>query len=296
MENKKNSSGIWSKVGILLGIVFAIFLGGYFLLDKLIVPHYFKDYGINGMGDLFGVISSLYQTPNESQLIANGYSDDDLQSALNDLTNAGYDFEIDSEGKIVLGNNFKDSAVAVELTDREFAAVANSILKSNILDDNLQELNYFELGKLSILEVTFNFDEDSKSGDVYSRANISFIAKLDTAEMINQIEEQMETPKMLLNMIIPTTLYFSVSYDLDLERMENERISNGKIAINGRTEKQSEILINMLVDFIFPPEDGMNMHNFILEFGNIILKGIDELGEFKFKQVNERNGLFISAN
>lgn len=291
LQEKKKSSGLWGKVCILLGVIIAIFLSGYFLLDKAIIPHYFRDYGINGMGDLIGVIGSLYESPKENNLVTNGYSENDLKSALDKLENSNY--HLDDNGDIII-EDFNDNANTVELTDREFAAVSNKILKSEVLKDALHKLNYIELKKISILEVNFQLEENSKVGEVYNSAKISFIAKLDTSEMINQIEQQMETPKMLLNMIIPKTLYFSVSYDIDLQKLANERISNGHIAINGRTEKESEILINMLVDFIFPPEDGMNMHKFVIEFGNVILKGIDELGDFKFKIVNERNGLFIS--
>jgi len=57
--------------------------------------------------------------------------------------------------------------------------------------------------------------------------------------------------------------------------------------------KESEILINLLIDFIFPPEDEMNMQKFTKTFGDIILTSINELGDFKFKQVDERNGFLI---
>ena len=105
----------------------------------------------------------------------------------------------------------------------------------------------------------------------------------------------METPVFLLNMIIPDTLYFSVSYDIDLSKAENERVSDGTISINGRTAAQSKILIDLLVDFIFPEEDKMDLNKFTDTFGNIVLEGIDILGEFKFIDNIEKNGVMFNG-
>lgn len=291
MKKETKHSGILGKVAILIAAIFIIIGGGYLLLDKLIVPKYFSEYGINGMGDLIGVVSSLYKNPKEEKLVANGWSDADYVSASEKLDEAGYN--IDDNGDIVI-ENFKTNAQAVELTDREFAAVCNKLIDKGILTDVLPNLNYINLLNISILEVNVNLDESSKNADVYSSANINFIAKLATQDLKNQMANQMETPISLLNMIIPSDLYFSVSYDIDLEKEGEERIENGIIAINGRTAEQSQILINMLIDFVFPPEDEMNLHKFTNTFGDIILKSIDELGEFQFKKVDDRNGLFIS--
>lgn len=291
MKKEKKHSGIWGKVSILLGIIIIIIGGGYVLLDRLIVPKYFSEYGINGMGDLIGVVSSLYKNPKEENLVSNGWSDADYASASEKLDESGYN--IDENGDIVI-DGFKVNAQAVELTDKEFAAVCNKLIDKGILNDVLPNLNYVNLEKISILEVNLNFDEQSKNDDVYSSANINFVAKLETQDLKNQMAAQMETPISLLNMIIPSDLYFTISYDFDLEKSGNERIENGIIAINGRTAEQSQVLINMLIDFVFPPEDEMNLHKFTNTFGDIILKSIDELGNFQFKKVDERNGFLIS--
>ena len=67
------------------------------------------------------------------------------------------------------------------------------------------------------------------------------------------------------------------------ENEENERtISNGHISINGRKEKQSNILINLLIDFIFPDSEEMNKEKFTHELGNVIISGIEILGDFDF--------------
>lgn len=292
MKNNR-SSGVWSKILILLGIVVVVILGGYFFLDKIIIPKHFGEYGIYGMSDLIGVMNSLYKNPKEENLVSNGWSESDYKSASVKLDNAGYN--IDDNGDIVL-EDFRLNASSVELTDREFAAVCNRLIDKGYLSDLLPNLQFANLkDNISILELNIVPNESSKVGNEYMSANINFIAKLSTSDLINQIESQMGTPKSLLKMIIPDVLYFTVSYDFDLSKTTSERLSNGSIAINGRTAEQSEILINLLITFIFPPEDNMNMEKFTETFGEIILKSIDELGDFKFKKVDERNGFLISA-
>ena len=290
MKEKKKSK-IWGKVCIILGVVAAIVFGGYLFLDKIIIPKYFSEYGINGMGDLLGVVNSLYKNPKENKLVSNGWTQNDWISASGKLDESGYN--LDENGDIII-EGFRANASAVELTDREFAAVCNKLIDAGILNEVLPNLNYINLDKISILEVNININEESLNEDVYSSANINFIAKIDTSDVKNQISSQMDTPRTLLDMIIPKDIYLTVSYDIDLDKADEERIERGTIAINGRSASQSEILINLLIDFIFPPEEGMNMHKFTNSFGEILLKGIDELGEFKFKKVDERNGFYIS--
>ncbi len=278
---------------IIVGVVAAIIFGGYLFLDKVIIPKYFSEYGIHGMGDLLGVVNSLYKNPKEDKLVTNGWTDVNWQTASGKLAESGYN--IDENGNIVI-EGFKQNAQAVELTDREFAATCNKLIDAGLLSEVLPNLNYINLEKVSILEVNVTLDEESKVGEVYSAAKIDFIAKIDTTDVKNQIATQMETPKALLDMIIPKDIYLTVSYDINLANTNGERIEHGLIAINGRTAQQSEILINLLIDFIFPPEDEMNLEKFTVTFGDILLKGIDELGEFQFKEVDERNGFLISPN
>ena len=291
---KSKRSGILGKVLITLCIVIAIFAGGYFLLDKAIVPKYFGQYGINSIPDLAGVVTSLYKNPNEKKLITNGYTQTDLSNSVTKLQAA--DYKIDNDGKITDKNNFKGHG-KVELTDREFAAVCNKLLEDGALADALPNLNYLNTMQISLLQVIITPNEDSFDGDGYNAANISFIIKINTVDIRAQIATQMQTPTYLLNMIIPDDLYFTVSYDFDLTKTENERITQSTIAINGRTAKQSELLINLLIGFIFPEEDEMNYEKFTNSIGEIALKGIDAIGEFKFiKNVDgkNQNGILIN--
>lgn len=276
---KKKSSAFLGKILVLLAIVLAVFSGGYFFIDKVIVPKYFGKYGIHNVPDLVGVVTSLYNSPKESKLIKNGYTQSDVTLAIKALQDANY--AIADDGTIDKNVEFKGDK-SVTLSDREFAGICNKLIESGILVDALPNLNYINLEKISILEVTITPDENSKAENEYLGANISFIAKIDTVDIRDQIALQMDTPIYLLKMIIPDVLYFSVSYDLDLTKQQSERVSNGTIAINGRSENQSKILIDLLVEFIFPDEEKMDKDKLIADFGNIILEGIDALGDFKF--------------
>lgn len=273
---KKSKAGIVGKVAIVLCVIFAIFTGGYFFLDKLIVPKYFGKYGIYGVGDLVGTVASLYKSPKESKIVTNGYTQTDFTNAISKLQNANYQINDDGTITVVGFENIKGDAEVV-LTDREFASVCSKLVEDGFLVDMLPNLNYLNIINMSILELIITPEEGSET-----KSNISFLTKIETVDIREQIATQMDTPLFLLNMIIPDVLYFSVSYDIDLEKSEEERVSNGSIAINGRSAKQSKILIDLLVDFIFPAEEGMDLNKFTTTFGNIILEGIDVFGSFRF--------------
>ena len=273
---KKSKAGIVGKVAIVFCVIFAIFTGGYFFLDKLIVPKYFGKYGIYGVGDLVGTVASLYKSPKESKIVTNGYTQTDFTNAISKLQSANYQINDDGTITVVGFENIKGDAEVV-LTDREFASVCSKLVEDGFLIDMLPNLNYLNIINMSILELIITPEEGSET-----KANISFLTKIETIDIREQIAAQMDTPLFLLNMIIPDVLYFSVSYDIDLEKSEAERVSNGSIAINGRSAKQSKILIDLLVDFIFPAEEGMDLNKFTSTFGNIILEGIDVFGSFKF--------------
>ena len=148
---KKKNSGILAKIIILLSFILAVFAGGYFFLDKLIVPKYFKQYGINGLGDLVNVVSSLYSTPNEAKMITNGYTQTDFSNAVSKMQKAGY--KIESDGTIKSENMSEFKGVGkLELTDREFAAVCNEFLDNGLLEDSLSDLNYLNITELSVLD------------------------------------------------------------------------------------------------------------------------------------------------
>lgn len=287
MKNKKVK--FISKFIIAITLIVGVFVGGYFLLDKSIVPKYFGQYGINSVPDLVGVVTSLYKSPNESKLVTNGYTQTDTTNAIKKLQSANY--KIQDDGTILKDDfNVFQGDAQIELTDREFAAVCNKMLENGILVDVLPNLNYLNVINITLLEVKVTPKADSYDGTGYTSANIEMILKINTENIREQIASQMQTPIFLLNMIIPENLYFTVTYDIDLTKEEQNRV-NGTISINGRTEQQSKILINLLIDFIFPESDGMNYDKFIQSVGDIALKGIDVLGDFKFIKIESTSGI-----
>ena len=291
---KKKGSGIWAKVVILLSVILAIFAGGYFFLDKIVVPKYFSQYGITGVGDLVNVVSSLYSSPKESKLIVNGYTQTDLTNGISKLQSNGYLIEDDGTIKEENLQNFKGSG-KLELSDREFAALCNEFLSNGLLDDSLSDLNYLNITNLTLLDLVVTLDEKTfdETTNTYSKANIDFIIKVDTTKLREQISEQMGTPIYLLKMIIPDTMYLEVRYDIDLENEENR--TNGSIEINGRSAEKSRALMNVFIGFIFDEKEEMNLEKFIVEVGNVALKGIDALGDFKFAKVGKQAGFVVNS-
>lgn len=290
---KKKKSGILGKVLVLLSVILAIFAGGYFFLDKLIIPKYFNQFGINGIPDLVDVVASLYNTPKESKLIKNGYSQTDHTNAISKLQAAGYKIEKDGTIKEENLGSFKGTG-RLELTDREFAAVCNEFLSNGLLEEALSDLNYLNITKLTLLDLVLLPDEKSfdEESETYSKANISFIIKVDTTNLREQIAEQMNTPIYLLKMIIPDTIYFEVKYDIDLNEQENK--TNGSIAINGRTAKKSENLINVLISFIFGENEQMDLEKFTAELGEVAIEAIDSLGDFSFVKIGKQYGILVN--
>ena len=170
----KKGSGILTKVIALLCVVVVIFSGGFFLLDKSIVPKYFGQYGINNLKDLVSVVSSLYTVPDESKFVTNAYTQSDFTNAIKKLQAA--DYLIADDGTIYEDSEreFKGTG-NVKLTDREFASVCDKLLKDNILVDALPDLKYLNIINISILQVIFAVDDESLNADdgTYTRANIS---------------------------------------------------------------------------------------------------------------------------
>ena len=298
---KKKKTGFILKICVALSLVLAIFTSGYLFLDKKIVPKYFGKYGIYGIPDLVGVVASLYKSPNESKIVTNAFTQTDFSNAVSKLQNSGYKMNNDGSMQKTEFDDFKGDQADI-MTDRELASICNKFLSDGILVDALPDLNYLNIINISVLEIIITPDKDSFDGEFYTKAHVSSIMKINTTDICEQIAEQMDTPLFLLNMIIPEVLYFEVAYDIDLDKESAEESAivdaSGSIAINGRSEKQSEILINLLIDFIFPDKEDMNIDKFTNELGNVIVSGIEILGDFKFAGENstqkKQNGVMVN--
>ncbi|MBQ7452695.1 MAG: hypothetical protein IJS68_00300 [Clostridia bacterium] len=282
---------------IVLAILGSIGIGGFFLLDRVIVPKYFSAFGINNMADLSQVMSTLYASKDESNLVSNGFSNADLSSAESKLISVGFptlesgklDYKAIADGDYTLSNESK------AFTDKELASVLNGMLGSGILAERLNGLQYINTLNMELLEVIIK--PKIENGELNpNSAKMEFMLKLNTTGIKTQMADEMQMPLFLLNMIIPKTLYIEVNFNLDISG-EQWQYSNSTIGVNGRTSTQSEILLNLLINFIFPAEDNMNLDGLNTEFGKIVLEGINLLGDIKFTNeiyATKQNGVIIT--
>lgn len=302
---KHKKSGFFLKLTAVLAILVAICFGAYFAVDKLVVPKYFSQYGINNLSGLVGMVKTLYNSPKENEIITNGYTNYDSSSANKKLVSAGFPRE-EKTGKIDYVGVSKGEAVIVpgvyHFTDRELASVLNDILDCGIVQSNFSNLNYLNDIDITVLEfivtpkATLTPEGFTSSGN---SADISSTFKIDTSLVREQMASAMDTPLFLLNMIIPSTIYANVNYSLSLNQDNSWQIDAQDLAINGRTAKQSEILSNLLISFIFPPEDEMTQDKLTKIFGIALLDGIKILGDLSFEYNIEgtgTNGVIITMD
>lgn len=302
---KHKKSGFFIKLSIVLAILIAICCGAYFAIDKLVVPKYFSQYGIHDLGELVGMMQTLYNSPKESEIITNGYTKADETSANKKLVGAGFPKE-EGTGKIdyvsVSKGEASLSAGVYHFTDKELACVLNDILASGVVQSNLQNLNYLSDISITVLEFVVS-PKPVSDGESFTYSNnsadISCTFKIDTSLVREQMAKAMDTPIFLLNMIIPKTLYITVDYSISLGEDGKWKIDSQDMAINGRTAKQSEILINLMISFIFPPEDQMTKEKMSEAIGQVLLSGIEFLGNLSFEYNIDgtgTNGVIITMN
>lgn len=291
MESKKKRYTFFIKLFIALATIVALVFCAYLAIDKLVVPKYFKDYGINNMHDLVAMVKTLYNTPDEKDIITNGYTQADQRSAVKKLISANFPSVSETEldyAEISQGLD-KSSLVSgqYEFTDREIAGILDQMLDSGILASQLPNLKYLDTININILELIITPTEfTDNEGIVYydtDSANVSFTFKLDTSSVRTQMAHTMDIPTFFLDMIVPKTMYITINYNLFIDDYGVWQVGEGSIAVNGRTAKDSEILLNLLIEFIFPEEDQMTIDKFSIEFGNILIKGMDMLGQIRIK-------------
>ena len=289
---KRKKRGFFVTFTMVILCIALFFVGGYFLLDKLVVPKYFGEYGISNMKDLVGMMKTLYTSPNESKLVKNGFSPIDTTNAEEKLKNVfpvlenseNLDYTAISEGKTKEGI---EVPLTLEFSDKEIAGVIDKMLELGILAKKLPNLEYINTIGINVLELTITPEMQNNVINPNS-ANVHALFKVDTIALRDQMANEMGISKFLIEMIIPDIMYMSVDYNLSLVN-NLWTYSDGNISLNGRTAEQSEILLNMLISFIFPKQDNMNLEKLTNEFGNILQSGLGLLGKPSYKQ----NGLII---
>lgn len=287
---KKHRYSFFINLFIALAVIVAVVVSAYFALDKWVVPKYFKEYGIENMHDLVGMVQTLYKSPKEKDIVKNGFTLADQRTAVNRLIKAGVPSISNTELDYKAIANGLDRSLLVEgdykFNDREIASILDQMLQSGVLASKLVDLRYLNTINISVLDLIINPQEIEGEGEVteYSenKASVFFNFKLDTSSVREQIASMMDTPLFLLNMIVPKTLYIAISYELEVTKEGKWLINNGHMAVNGRTEKDSEILLNLLIKFIFKEEDQMTIDKFTVDLGNIFVAGLEMYGNIHF--------------
>lgn len=297
----KKSGHIKFIVGLLTIVLVlgAIICGGYFVLDKAVVPKYFASYGIHSMDDLVVMMQTLYDVPTESELVENGYSKGDLSTATNKLTDRQYpilqdgtfDFEAFDSGQRGIGDLY--------MTDRELASIIDKLLDSTEFSDILPNLNHIDTINMNLLELSIT--PQTLEGDIDTQnAHIKFVLKIDTTEVRSQMAKEMDIPIFLLNMIFPESLYLTANYNVNIDNDGDKNVwttSEGTLSVNGSNDKQSEILLELLISFIFNKEDNMTISKFVENLGHILDQGVELFGEIEFANglgiMKDQNGIYF---
>ena len=290
---KKRKRSLFASLIIVILCIASVFVGGYFLLDKVVVPKYFGEYGIHTMGEMMGMMKTLYTSPNENKLITNGFNELDKSSAEDKLKHVfptlenSEDIDYNSIAEGVLKDGVH-GPLTLEFSDKELASVIDEMLGLGLLEKKLPDLMYINTLKINILELTIT-PEELAEGINPDSANIHAIFKIDTTDVREQMATEMEISSFLVDMIIPDVIYITLNYSLELAD-DGWTYVDGDISVNGRTAQQSEILLNLLIDFIFPKEDKMDLNKLTNEFGNILQSGLEILGQAEYKE----NGIVIT--
>jgi len=154
---------------------------------------------------------------------------------------------------------------------------------------------------MNLLELTISPEEQEDGTFSKTNAHIKAIIKIDTTEVRSQMASEMDIPLFLLNMIFPKEFYVTCNYDVEIDNSAETAVwttSNGTLAVNGSTEKQSEILLNLIISFIFSADDQMTIPKLVENFGDIVEQCTELFGKVEFAtnivtSVKEHNGIYF---
>ncbi len=300
MKKKPRYAKFIFSLCMTLFVLGSIVLGGYFVLDKVVVPKYFSQYGINNLGSLVGMMQTLYGMPSEKDIVKHGYSETDLTTAKQRLIKKGYPILEDGTFDFESFNNGTRGKGDLYLTDSELCAILDKMLGSTEFSQILPNLNYIDTLNMNLKELTITpvvLKDGEKSKD---KAKIGFVLKVNTTEIRNQISKEMDIPLFLLNMIFPKEMYLSGSYDVSIDNSSSPAkwtTSNGKLIVNGSTNEQSELLLELIISFVYKAEEDMTVDKVLENFGHILDQGVELMGEIEFASglgaVKNLNGIYF---
>lgn len=308
---RKSKTRFFIGLIIAVAVLFFSVLGGYFMIDKLLVPKYFGAYGINNLSELVGIVQTIYIVPDEEDFINNPYSEFDATSSNNKLVLAGFpalkdgniDYEAIAEKDYTLtpDESFVDDFIV--LSDKEVASIAANILSSGILVSNYPDLSYINTLNMEIKQISITPAETNVEENIYNEstlnpnseldriistttdAKLSLTIKIDTESARKQISTNLNMPLFLIDWIIPDTMYVTSTIDTFIDATTGERTyANASLAINSKTAKQSEVLLKLLISFIFPDET-LTIEELSSQLGSLAIEGMNVLGNFKFANI-----------
>jgi hypothetical protein len=285
-------------------------LGGYFAIDRLLVPKYFGRYGINNLPELVDLVQTIYVIPSEDTFITNPYTKADAQTMTAKFTKAGFpttangeiDFEtiVKSETKRSLSEDAENlDETYITLTDKEIATILNQILDTGVLVSNFKSLSYLDtlqmqIKQLSITPTDLESLDPALASDQFldfssNSANLSLTIKITTESAKQQISKNIDAPQFLIDWIIPEEMYITANMTTEIGEDGKHTLSNTSLSINSKTPKQSEVLLSLLISFIYPESENMTIDELATAIGDLAIEGINLLGDFEYVQVETKS-------
>ena len=101
-------------------------------------------------------------------------------------------------------------------------------------------------------------------------------------------------------MIFPENLYLTANYNVNIDNSGDKSVwqtSDGTLSVNDSNDKQSEILLDLLISFIFNEEDQITISKLVENFGHILDQGVELFGEIEFANklgfLKDQNGIYF---
>lgn len=295
------------KFFIVLTVVIALIcgtvVGGYFAIDRLLVPKYFARYGINDLPELVDIVQTIYVIPDEDSFITNAYTKADAQSMTTKFTNAGFptlnngeiDFESIAKANYDRNPEKNFSETHLTLTDKEIATILNQILETGVLVSNFKSLSYLDTLKMQVKQLSITpLELESEDATLASdqllnyssdSANLSITVKITTESAKQQIAKNIDAPQFLVDWLIPEEMYITASFSTEKSESGEISYTNTSLSINSKTPKQSEVLLSLLISFIYPDSENMTIDELTTELGKLVVTGLNLLGSFEYVQV-----------
>lgn len=321
MKKKTRSYRFLINLCIILVVLAGVVAGGFLALDKVVVPKYFGKYGINSMRELVDMVKTMHAVPSESDFVKNPHSKKDKTNAKNKLLEVGFPKLLNGEinySEVIKEDFFVVTSPEypnnyLELSDTEVAAMMDDILDSGVLIPELKDLSYLDTLSMEVTEVIITptgkptkiilSDSTSESTDdpegeepseepteepeaeevnSYLSARISITIKVNLSDAITQMSKNLDVPLFLLNMIIPNRMYITSSFNTSINEVGLWEYSDTSLTVNAKTQKQSEVVLNLLISFIYPEDEEMSIEKLSNEIADMVRYSLELIGEITF--------------